>query len=342
MAYWIDYAADVLRNAGVEVIEVDGWKRRSRRQNSSPYPRVESIFWHHTASGPLANGWPDVNWMTFNSDVRPVANAYVDRQGRWWLMAAGATNTEGVGGPLKVGSFTIAKDNANASAWSVEVANNGQGEPYPQAQVDSLIKGTAVMFHWLSHQFMWINDGLGSINRLSTHYLWTTRKIDIAGPAQYARVDDPRYNRWDMPKARVDVLLKGVELFAPKVPEPSPEPPPPTPPPSGVVSLDYGVYYLKDREWTWSVSVAVYGDGNKNPIISAANVGKPWAEGTLLTIPGKKGRQTAVLAGEGALAVIRRLFPGEQPFNRLETFYKWNGGEHRVLRQGDLVFYPSN
>jgi hypothetical protein len=48
-----------------------------------------------------------------------------------------------------------------------------------------------------------------------------------------------------------------------------------------------------------------------------------------------------VQSGDGPLAIIKRIWPADNPMDRLDAFYKWNGGKDRALRPGDRVFIPA-
>ena len=132
--------ADVLRGAGLSVNEVDGWQQRAW----SPGYRQEgpvAIIVHHTASGKGKDGNGDVHEQTFTCAVRPMANLYLDRSGRWWVMAGGATNTNGKGGPLG----PLPENSANSRVIGIEAGNNGIGEPWPDAMQDSYVAGVAAL-----------------------------------------------------------------------------------------------------------------------------------------------------------------------------------------------------
>ena len=123
--------ADVLRAAGLTVIEVPGWRGRGK-----DLARVDAIVWHHTATGRnwtdqrvadlLRNGRPDV--------PGPLSQLGLDRQGRYWVIADGRANHNGYG---THGNNTI----------GIEAYNSGTGEPWPDAQVDAYVRGAAALGH---------------------------------------------------------------------------------------------------------------------------------------------------------------------------------------------------
>lgn len=125
--------ADVLRAAGVQVVEVDGWKTRARSSGGFAAGRPWCVMWHHTAS--KATPESDVSYIV-NADTAPISNLLIARDGCAWVVAAGATNTNGKGGPLTLPKGTVPANCMNEYGFGMEIANDGVGEPYPQAQID--------------------------------------------------------------------------------------------------------------------------------------------------------------------------------------------------------------
>ncbi|HEY4377308.1 MAG TPA: N-acetylmuramoyl-L-alanine amidase, partial [Acidimicrobiales bacterium] len=127
--------ADVCRRAGLVVQEEPGWQSRSRSSGGYASGRPTTVMCHHTASGASSDGQADVNYCCYGSADRPLANLYLARSGKVWVMAAGATNTNGKGGPLN----GVPADSMNTYAVAIEAANNGVGEPWPAAQQDAYV-----------------------------------------------------------------------------------------------------------------------------------------------------------------------------------------------------------
>jgi hypothetical protein len=165
--------AFVVRAAGLDVIEMDGWQTRARSSGGYSSGRPTHVMVHHTASGPSSDGWPDANYCTHGSDNRPVANLYLNRAGTVWVMAAGATNTNGQGGPLD----NVPADSMNSYAIGIEAGNNGTGEVWPVAQQDG---------------YLWLCQALCATyaiphSHVRSHAEWSPgRKIDPAGPSRWA------------------------------------------------------------------------------------------------------------------------------------------------------------
>jgi len=110
----------------------------------------------------------------------------IARDGAVWVLAAGAVNTNGKGGPLTLPSgVTVPQDQMNTRAFGMEIANSGVGELYPAAQVAAAFTVSLTLAATL---------GLRP-DDVATHALWApTRKID---PATAAAVGGPW--RWFAP-----------------------------------------------------------------------------------------------------------------------------------------------
>lgn len=137
----------------------------------------------------------------------------------WVVGAAGATNTQGLGGPLACTRGIIPKDQGNKFVIAVEAMNNGTGETWPDVMLRSYVGGIAGIIGCLAEQGAYdISTGTyrkivldPSRNDLHAHFEWApTRKIDPAGPPAdskdpgYARMTD-QYKRWNMNDFRTDV-----------------------------------------------------------------------------------------------------------------------------------------
>src|SRR6187402_2280942 len=132
--YLLDLA-DWCRAEGLSVVEVDDWEYRARSSGGYESGRPWAIMWHHTASSTSPAN--DANYMCYGCPDAPVANLLLARDGEVWVMAGGATNTNGKGGPVGFSKGNVPKDSMNSYAVSIEAANNGVGEAWPQVQIDA-------------------------------------------------------------------------------------------------------------------------------------------------------------------------------------------------------------
>ncbi len=164
--------ADWLRDAGLNVVEYDGWKSRARSSGGYTNGRPWGIMWHHTASSTSPQN--DASYMCNGSSDRPIANLLITRDGGVWVLAAGATNTNGKGGPWTWSRGVVAADQMNLAAVGMELANAGTGEAYPSAQIDAAFGASIAIGKAL---------GLASSD-LCQHQSWApSRKIDPAAAA---------------------------------------------------------------------------------------------------------------------------------------------------------------
>lgn len=128
-----------LRADGLTVVEERGWKTRGH-----PAPlRARAVILHHDASPP--GGSPtSVDYLiagfTSSTDRHFDAQVWVDRAGRWHLIAAGAAQHAGTGR----GWGAIRRDEGNVDSFGVET-DHTVGEAWPVAQLTSIRRGLAAI-----------------------------------------------------------------------------------------------------------------------------------------------------------------------------------------------------
>lgn len=205
----------ILRNAGCQVqvgSQNSGWERRARSSGGFP-ARPLGVWWHHTASQTaIAN---DLTWQCHSCPDKPVGNMTLDRNGCFWPVAGGASNCAGKGGPWTFSRGTVALDSGNTNGIQIEVANNGVGEPWPQAQVDAYFLGSNAL-----------NAAVGNRpDDVVTHRRWApSRKID---PATASAVQGPwrpssetSSGTWNLDDIKAECIRR-----AGAAPGPGPQPP---------------------------------------------------------------------------------------------------------------------
>ena len=190
---------DVLRGAGLNVVEYEGWRNRSR--SSGGFSGLWGVLCHHTAS--QTSPASDLSYMVYGSPDAPVSNGLLDRTGTFTVIAGGASNHGGKGGgssdgggtPWVTSKGTIPGNSANSYAFGIEAANNGVGEPWPQAQQDAYV----VMVRALTGAY-----GLNPMTDVRSHHEWTPpRKIDPRGPSRWQPANSS--TPWDMHLFRAEV-----------------------------------------------------------------------------------------------------------------------------------------
>ena len=212
---YLTWLADELRAAGLTVIEYEGWKTRARSSGGyADTSRPWCVMWHHTASPASWDGRKDADYCAVGDEDAPLSNVYIDRSGTVWVLAAGATNTNGKGKLTPFSKGTVPENSMNSYALGAEMGNNGVGEPWPQAQVDAMFVVSNV-----------VNARMGNRpDDACTHQAYAPdRKVDPATAAAVQGSWKPRSctssGTWNVDDIRVECERRAA----------TPTPTPPTP-----------------------------------------------------------------------------------------------------------------
>ena len=130
--------ADVLRKAGLKVVEVDGWKTRGH----GPMKRVTGIVWHHTATPASYPGdYPSLRVVRDGHSKLPgpLCNLGLGRNGTYYVVAAGFGYHAGAVKPQYVDVVD------NDTAIGIEAENDGLSGVWPKAQYDAYVAGAAAL-----------------------------------------------------------------------------------------------------------------------------------------------------------------------------------------------------
>lgn len=160
---------DVLRAAGLTVVETPGWRERGA---NGELEAIDGLFLHHTASSLSHSLALSLSIVTNGNAVAPgpIAQVMFWRDGTAHMIASGRANHAGRGGPY--GGW-LARDRANWRTIAFECVNNGVGEPWSADLVAAMEIGSAAVMRHL---------GYGA-ERCVMHSEWAPgRKIDPAGP----------------------------------------------------------------------------------------------------------------------------------------------------------------
>lgn len=131
----VSWLPDVLRAAGLTVIELDGWRGRGRDLSS-----IRGVVWHDTVTPRSVEDTRVARLLRDGHSTLPgpLAQLGLDRAGRFWMIADGRCNHNGYG---RWGN----------SAIGIETFANGGGtsrEPWNPAQQESAVVGTrAILRH---------------------------------------------------------------------------------------------------------------------------------------------------------------------------------------------------
>lgn len=247
MGEWIRFAPDYLRDAGLTVHVLDGFDTRTRLSSPDGLDSILGLVAHHTVSS-FKDPADEADFLANRHTVKPVGNLFLDRLGDWWCCAAGATNTNGAGGPRIVSQGVVPLDNGNRTCPAVEAANNGIGEPWPDVQLDSYVRGMAALIRGVRAETRFSLEA----GDVFSHSEWApTRKVDPGGPCRFA----PSGGCWHHhihPGGVTGMDMFRGEVFAVLLPRPDPEP---HPDPSGGLEAT-AVYICKDESTTYWI-----GDG---------------------------------------------------------------------------------
>ena len=203
--------ADVLYAAGLDVVEFEGWQTRARSSGGYADGRPWAVVWHHTASS--ASIMSDANYCA-NSEDAPICNALIARDGQVWVIAAGASNTNGKGGPWTVTRGTVPIDQMNTHAVGLEICNNGVGEPYPAAQIDAVFTASLAICEAY---------GLAPFDALEHNEWAPDRKIDPATAGAVQGGWRPRSvntsGTWSGDDLRGELLARAADIPPPLPPQ---------------------------------------------------------------------------------------------------------------------------
>lgn len=163
MVYALTWMPAVLREAGLNVVEIGGWQDRGHGNFSD----VRGVLLHHTA-GPASGNFPSQNVVVHGRPglAGPLCNLGLGRDGTWFIVAAGLAYHAGAGFVSWCG-----RDNGNNHLIGIEAESTGRGD-WTAAQHESYPRGVAAL---LDHV------GLGA-DRALAHKEWAPgRKPDPAG-----------------------------------------------------------------------------------------------------------------------------------------------------------------
>lgn len=132
-ATWL---ADVLRAAGLKVVERNGWKTRGRAAMGT----VSGVLCHHTAGARTGNAPSLALVEQGRRDLAgPLAHLVLGRDGTYYVVAAGRCNHAGAG------SWRGITD-GNGRLIGIEAENVGDGtDPWPDVQMDAYARGCAAI-----------------------------------------------------------------------------------------------------------------------------------------------------------------------------------------------------
>lgn len=136
----LTWLPDVLRAAGLTVVEVSGWKSRGPAYNKAP--RI--FLYHHTAENRNSGNAGGLSVVTHGRPGLdgPIANLYLARNGTVYIVASGYSYNAGRGNARAAGLPSVT---GNSETIAMEMANDGVGEPYSAVMYTAAIRvGAAI------------------------------------------------------------------------------------------------------------------------------------------------------------------------------------------------------
>lgn len=136
MAYSLTWLSEVLRVAGLRVVEQPGWQTRGH----GDVGKTQFILCHHTAA---KIGTPTKTTLDLitngRTDLRgPLSQLFLSKDGTFYVVAAGLGYHAGAGNWQGITT-------GNSSSIGIEADNNGIGEPWPEVQMDAYARGCAAI-----------------------------------------------------------------------------------------------------------------------------------------------------------------------------------------------------
>lgn len=139
MSYVLSWMGDVLRSAGMTVVETPGWQMRGHDQ----FGPAKGVLLHHTA-GPHTGDMPSLKTLIQGRPdlAGPLCNLGLSREGTWYCVAAGKAYHAGAGQWHDVKPTYW----GNSQMIGIEGENCGTvDDPWPAVQMDALRRGVAAL-----------------------------------------------------------------------------------------------------------------------------------------------------------------------------------------------------
>ena len=178
--------ADACRKSGLDVVEVDGWRNRSRPASSGGFnPR--GVLCHHT--GGFGDGRKYADWLalTGRADLpAPLCQLTLDRQGCVYVLAAGRANHAG----KAKAQGTLPAGDGNELYLGIEAMNSGS-EGWDDVQYDAYVRLVAALVE---------------------HYGWPVANVRGHKETSVTGKVDPAF---DMREFREDVIMAQVAARTP-------------------------------------------------------------------------------------------------------------------------------
>ena len=211
-----DNLPKILRDAGLKVEEIEGWRERGRPARTGGFAPV-GVLCHHTATTKATSDTNVIRLLVNGrSDLPgPLCHLGLGRDGTVYVIAAGRANHAG----KAKASGSVAAGDGNRLYIGIEAFNDGRGEKWPGVQYDAYVKLAATLCREVTHNSVQTVRGhketsvTGKID--PTFDMDAFRKRVQAELAPTARKKRRRKKKLPLPRIdaadRVDRLAKGVK-----------------------------------------------------------------------------------------------------------------------------------
>jgi peptidoglycan hydrolase-like protein with peptidoglycan-binding domain len=141
MAFSLTWLPDVLKDAGLKVAEVPGWKNLGIADMGP----IKGVLCHHTGTASRSGNMPSLNTLihgrTGENALRgPLAQLGLGRDGTYYIISAGKCNHAGPGEWQG-----ITTGNTNFIGIEAENMGNARVDPWPDVQMDAYQRGVAAI-----------------------------------------------------------------------------------------------------------------------------------------------------------------------------------------------------
>ncbi len=136
MTHSLTWLADVLRDAGLKVSELPGWKNRGVGEMGT----ARGVLMHHTAGAKTGNA-PSLNVILNGRPglPGPLSQLVLGRDGTFYVAGAGKCNHAGKG-------YWQGVSSGNSNFIGIEAENTGKtDDPWPKAQMEAYARGVAAI-----------------------------------------------------------------------------------------------------------------------------------------------------------------------------------------------------
>lgn len=133
--YSLTWLPDVLRGAGLPVVEIPGWQTRGH----GDVGQIRFVMCHHTACNTPGDHPSLETVMKGRPDLAgPLSQLLLSENGTYYVIAAGKAWHAGSG-------VWHGMVDGNSHAIGIEAENNGTTEPWPVKQMDAYAQGVAAI-----------------------------------------------------------------------------------------------------------------------------------------------------------------------------------------------------